>query len=79
MLRLVFAGAITLGGVYVTAGSASAQPLCESATVDGSIFSRGTTAGPACVPYPDAAECNVTTAGLGSTVFVVTNTCVPAP
>jgi hypothetical protein len=79
MFRLFCAGAIALGsvGMAVAASPASAEPLCTSVSTTGAGGSH--TVGPACVPYPLAAECSGTTVNGGVFVTVTEHSCVPAP
>jgi hypothetical protein len=80
MFRLLCAAVIAVGGGIgiAAAAPASATPLCQSASVDGSL-TTGLTVGPVCVPYPRAAQCSTTGTGVGQALVVNLNVCVPAP
>ena len=78
MFRLLSAAVIALGGMVAMAAPASADPLCTTVIVDGSL-TTGVQVGPRCVPYPLAAECSTTETGLGILIYVRADTCVPAP
>ena len=80
MVRLLIAT-----GVFAAAGfagmaaapAASADPLCESASVD-TIATNPVSVGPTCVPYSLATECDSNETAFTPWFSVDSDVCVPA-
>lgn len=61
-----------------TASPAAADPLCQSASVSGTLTGPQTI-GPFCIPYGLGTICNSGTEGLSPTLLVSQTVCIPKP